>query len=301
MQELANIPKVFIIVLNWNGWKDTNECLASLLKLGYSNFEIVVVDNASTDDSVNRIRQEFPDVQILRMDKNRGYAAGNNEGIRYALEHGTDYIWILNNDTVAEGDALWPLVKKMKADTTIGMCGSLLKDYYHPGQIQALGGGKYYKWLGVTSLLEPQKGIESEHDIESIEQSLDFIMGASVFVSKEFVESVGLMNEQYFLFYEEIDWAVRSQKLHKLGFAPQSIVYHKLNVSVNAGKKANQKRSKKADYYQIRNRLKFTRTYYPGYLPTVYLTVVVAFIKRIFKMQGGRAWTILKLMVTYNQ
>lgn len=301
MQNTVTVPNVFIVVLNWNGWRDTIECLASLRKMDYPDFHILVVDNASTDTSVDNIQREFPELPILQMSENKGYAGGNNEGIRYALEHGADYIWILNNDTVVEPDALWPLVNKMEAGPTIGMCGSLLKDYHNREQIQALGGGLYSKWLGITWLLVPETKTPDEYDVQKIERSLDFIMGASVFVSKAFINSTGLMNEQYFLFYEEMDWAVRSKQTYRLGFSPESIVYHKLNASVNAGKKGNQKRSKKADYYQIENRLKFTRKYYARYLPTVYLTVIYALVKRLLKGQGSRAIMILKLMFTYQR
>src|SRR5699024_6413658 len=124
----VNPPDVFIIVLNWNGWKDTNECIRSLEKLDYPNFHIIVVDNASTDDSVNKIQVQYPGVFILRTAENKGYAGGNNEGIRYAMANGADYIWILNNDTVVELGALWPLVEKMEKNSKIGICGSLLKD-----------------------------------------------------------------------------------------------------------------------------------------------------------------------------
>jgi GT2 family glycosyltransferase len=297
----VNTPKVFIVVLNWNGWEDTNECLASLMKLGYPNFKILVVDNASTDASVSNIQQEFPKIRILQMSENRGYAAGNNEGIRYAMDHGADYIWILNNDTVIEPDSLWPLVKKMEKNKSIGMCGSLLKDYYQTEQVQALGGGRYYKWLGITRLLLPQTKGQNSYEVENIEQSLDFILGASMFVSKKFVDSTGLMNENYFLFYEEIDWAVRSKQTYKLGFAPKSVVYHKLNATLNIEKEDGQKRSKRVDYFQIKNRLKFTRSYYIRYLPTVYLTVIYALIKRLLKGQGENAVMILKLMFSYQK
>jgi GT2 family glycosyltransferase len=296
----AQKPSVYIIVLNWNGWRDTIECVHSLKKLGYPNYHILVIDNASTDESINKIQNEFRDINILQMDKNKGYAGGNNAGIRYALAHGADYIWILNNDTVVDSNALWPLVKKMEENPTIGLCGSLLKDYHHPNQIQALGGCRYYKWIGISHAFVLQKQLRGEYDIEYIERSLDYISGSSMFVSRAFVNSIGLMNDKYFLYYEEIDWAIRNGQTYKLGFAPESIVYHKMHASINAGKEANRKMSKKSDYYKAKSRLMFTRTYYARYLPTVYLTVIYMFIKRLLKGHGTRAVMILKLMFTYN-
>lgn len=297
MQWSGNNPKVYVIVLNWNGWKDTIECIGSLKKLEYPNVHICVVDNASTNESVSKIQQEYPEIQILEMEQNRGYAAGNNAGIREALDHGADYMWILNNDTTVESDALWPLIAKMEEEKNIGMCGSLLKDYHDKEKIQAWGGGRYNKWLGITI---PIASFDNEDNTKMLERSLDYIWGAAVFVSKSFVQSTGLMNEEYFLYYEEMDWSVRGQENYDLGIAPKSIVYHKLKASIDSNKKKNQKRTLQADYYQTRNRLKFTHDYFPYCLPTVYLTVIVASVKRLFRGQISRAMMIFKLLFTYN-
>ncbi|MGK7368687.1 MAG: glycosyltransferase family 2 protein, partial [Candidatus Halalkalibacterium sp. M3_1C_030] len=133
-------PKVHIIILNWNGKEDTIECLNSLKALEYPNFEIVVVDNASSDGSVSEIKDKFPETTLLESEINRGYAGGNNIGLRYALNHDSDYAWILNNDTVVDKNALGSLVKKMKIDGSIGICGSRLVYYHDRETIQALGG-----------------------------------------------------------------------------------------------------------------------------------------------------------------
>lgn len=99
-------PKVYIIILNWNGLKDTLECLESVFKLDYLNFEVIVVDNGSTDDSVNVILKTYPQVRLIENRENLGYTGGNNIGMRYAIERDADYIWLLNNDTIVEEDTL---------------------------------------------------------------------------------------------------------------------------------------------------------------------------------------------------
>ncbi len=93
-------PDVTCILLNWNGWRDTVECLKALKECRYRNLTIIVVDNGSTNDSVARIRAAHPDVLLLESGKNLGFAGGNNIGIRYALAQGAEYVWLLNNDTV---------------------------------------------------------------------------------------------------------------------------------------------------------------------------------------------------------
>jgi GT2 family glycosyltransferase len=296
-------PKVCIVVLNWNGWEDTIECVQSLKAIHYANYEIVVVDNASTDHSVQKITEAFPDLTILQAGANKGYAAGNNIGMRHGLRQGADYIWILNNDTAVAEDVLQPLVERMEKDKSIGICGSRLIYYHRRNTIQALGGGRYYKWLGVSRTIGEGLRVPAgrQKTADEVEPELDFIVGASMMVSRNFVETVGLMNELYFLYYEEMDWALRGKPHFRLGYAPESVIYHKHEASVNAGAEAGQKRSRLADYYQIKNRLKFTRTYFPICLPSVYLTVVYAVLSRLLKGQWGRAGMILKLMVRFNK
>ena len=150
---MQNIPKVFIILLNWNGSNHTLECLASLEALTYDHYEIVVVDNASTDDSKKRIREAYPDLTLIQSGANLGFAGGSNIGIEYALLRDADFVWLLNNDTVVEPGALGRLVARAQSDPNIGMCGSTLIYYHNRDVVQAYGGGTYNKWLGLTKRL----------------------------------------------------------------------------------------------------------------------------------------------------
>ncbi|MCX7596938.1 MAG: glycosyltransferase family 2 protein, partial [Fischerella sp.] len=135
------MAKVFVILLNWNGWQDTVKCIVSLKGLSYPNYEIVVLDNASTNDSVEQIRAAHPDVTLIETGANLGFAGGNNVGIRYALEHGAEYIWLLNNDTIVDANALSAMVTKAESDPKIGLVGSVLYYMNNPGSVQAWGGG----------------------------------------------------------------------------------------------------------------------------------------------------------------
>ncbi len=125
----ATAPMVYIILLNWNGWKDTVECVESCRKLSYPDVRIVIVDNGSTDGSETRLRERFPDLELIQTGANLGFAGGNNVGIRYALEKGAEYVWLLNNDTIADAEALSALVQAAEDDQTVGMVGS--KIVYH--------------------------------------------------------------------------------------------------------------------------------------------------------------------------
>lgn len=294
-------PRVYIIILNWNGLEDTIECLDSLKDLKYSNFDVIVVDNASTDNSVREIRKKYPGVIILESDKNLGYAGGNNLGLKYALNRNADFVWLLNNDTVVREDALSHLIKKMTENTSIGICGSRLIYYHNPDTIQALGGGRYNRCLGVTTHVGSDESADLKWEEREIEQKLDYIVGASMMVSRNFIEEVGLLSEDYFLYYEELDWATRGKEKFNLGFASDSIVYHKEGASTQGNNQQLNSKSRLSDYYQIKNRIKFTLKFYPYKLPFVYLSLFVSLINRGRRGQWDRIPMILKLLFTFNR
>lgn len=291
--------RVAVILVNWNGWRDTARCLQALGELDYADFFTVVVDNASSDGSAEELRSRFPGVTLLQSERNLGFAGGNNLGIRHALEEGFDYCWLLNNDTVPEPGALAALVARMEEDPGVGICGSRLVYEERRNTLQALGGGTYHPWLGVTRSLGEGEDAGLKVDRAAVEQQLDYVAGASMLVSRDFLETVGMMREDYFLYYEEMDWAERARGRYRLGFAPDSVVYHREGASIGGGSADPAGRSRLADYFQVRNRLRFTRRHHPAKLPAVYLTVLAALGARILRGQWGRAAMILRLMFTY--
>ena len=295
---MQNAPKVFIIVLNWNGFKHTLECLAFLKALTYDHYEIVVVDNASTDDSEERIREAYPKLTLIQSGANLGFAGGNNVGIEHALLQDADFVWLLNNDTVVEPDALGQLIAKAQSDPDIGMCGSTLIYYHNRDVVQAYGGGTYNKWLGLTKRLGHGAPRAEPVSAAEVERKLDYIEASSLLVSRAFLDRVGLMEEIYFLYYEEIDWVTRARGRFKLGYAKDSIVYHKEGSSTGASDYAASPKSWTSDYYSIRNRLLVTRRFFPLALPTVYLSLFVVVVNRVRRRQWGRVKMVLDLALS---
>ena len=318
-----NHPLVYIIILNWNGWEDTIECLDSAFQINYSSYRIVLCDNNSQDRSLERIKQwldnrqnisyfeysQFQDQSLSIEDtydhqliliptgKNLGFAGGNNIGISYALsDPNCAYVWLLNNDTTVNPNALTALVDRSQLDTNIGICGSKLVYYHQRSIVQAWGGGRYDKWLGVANNLGMGASIELKVDSLEVEKTLDFIMGASMLVSRSFIKDVGLMNEQYFLCFEELDWIVRAKGKYKLGYADRSIVYHKEGRSTGNNSDKNQ-RSYLSDYYNQRSYILFTRTYYPYLRPFIYLHLCTTLVNRIVRKQIDRIPMIWKLVL----
>jgi len=217
------VKKVAIIILNWLGWRDTIECLSSLKKLDYPNYRLVVVDNASSDDSVAQIQSAYPDIPIIVNKRNLGFGSGCNVAIRQALQDGTDFVWLLNNDTIADPRALTALVEKAESDLGIGAIGSVLYYMDEPDRVQAWGGGYVNYWRG-----------ESRHHLApATEPQLHYLTAASLLLRREALKQVGLFDEKFFLYWEDVDLGCRLRNGGwKLAVAEGSRVWHKESASL---------------------------------------------------------------------
>lgn len=297
--------KVYVIILNWNNGRDTVACLESVSGSTYGNFQVVVVDNGSDDGSESRIRQWAGDRSIahIRYDRrtaerggdpreeekfsaplttsmsyplvliqtgeNLGYAGGNNVGLRYALARGDcRYAWLLNNDTVVDGRALEEMVALAEKDARTGMVGSRLLHHDAPGVLQMAGGGRITAWAGNASMVAGGMKDDGRWD-RALE--LDYVTGASLLVRREVLEEVGLMDERYFLYWEDADWGARARrKGYRLLYCPGSRVWHREGGTVG-------RLSPRADYYWTRNGLMFTRRFHPWFLPLVMLSYLAKY------------------------
>lgn len=314
------VSRVAIILVNWNSWQDTLECLDSLLLLEYPDFRIVVCDNGSSDDSLQELRNwanrhgsgftEYrraeaeaggsqsapPTLTLIRNGENLGFAGGNNVGLRYALACGDiDYCWLLNNDTVVEPDALTHLVARMQQQPTTAMCGSTIRLYHDRQRLQALGGGHYCRWIGLPWHYGRFSTRGTAIDNKKAEAWMNYVEGASMLVSRQFLQEIGLLCEDYFLYFEEADWAIRAKDRFDLAYAPESIVYHKVGGSIGTSSNPA-KMSYTSDYFNIRNRLLFTRRFYPAALPTVRLVIAGALLLRLCMGKWERAMMIARLL-----
>ncbi len=282
-------PRVAVIVLNWNGLADTLECLGSLARLDYPNYEVVAVDNGSTDGSVPVIRERFPMITLLETGENLGYTGGNNVGLRYALAQGADYALLLNNDTKVAPDFLRLLVETAQADPAVGIAGPTIYyyDYYddQPQVIWSAGGAIDWRrgrtWM--VGLNEPEQGQFGQEPRE-----VDFVTGCALLVKRSVVEQVGLLDERFFTYYEENEWCVRVQRAgYKIVHVPLARMWHKISPSAQAD-------SPFVHYYMTRNRLLFlkvTRAGLRAWLHTLfaeYLRTLVSWSVRP-RWRGKRA------------
>lgn len=166
---------------------------------------------------------------LIQTGTNLGFAGGCNVGVRYALAQGMDFVWLLNNDTLASPDSLQCLIDQFQSHPDIGICGSTLLSLHRPSHVLALGGGRLRRSTGTTQHIGAGRHwpLTTQAFKDLALQQMDYVVGASMLVSRTFLETVGLMDEGYFLYYEEIDWATRQPPGMRLGYAPLSVIYHR--------------------------------------------------------------------------
>jgi len=335
--------KCYVQILNWNGWRNTLECLESVFRLRYPSFQVVVCDNNSADGSLNQIvhwaegrldvdagavnndlaHMVIPPIKkpvpfavydrvqaengggmdkdegrliLIQTNANLGFAGGNNVGLRYIMRR-ADYshVWLLNNDTVVDPGALDEMARRASEKEGCGICGSTVMHYHQPGKVQALGGATYNRLLARPRLITSAMAAEAASGAEYVERRMGYVYGASMLVTRGMLEDVGLMSEEYFLYFEELDWIRRAAGKYTMAYAESSIVYHKGGESIGTSSDI-ETRSFISDYYFTRNRLLFTRNYYPLLIPFIYLVLISDVFRRILKRQPERAMMITALL-----
>jgi GT2 family glycosyltransferase len=225
-------PKVIIIVLNWNGIDVSEKCIQSLLQVAYPNSGILLVDNASTDGSFEMLKEKFPDIYFLQNPQNLGFAEGNNRGIKFAFyELAANHVVLLNNDTVVDPAWLQALVDVVDKNPDIGAVGSKIFYLSKPNVIWSEG-GSFGGWRGIPTQLRI-----NETDLGILEEPhlVDYASGCSILITRKAFEDVGLLDLDYFLYFEETDWCARARrKGFKIMIAPRSRVWHKVGYSTGA-------------------------------------------------------------------
>jgi GT2 family glycosyltransferase len=298
-----SLPRVQIVILNWNGFRDTIGCLASVFALDYPDFRVVVCDNGSSDGSLERIREwadrgetvttqagshglpslpvrgapiryvEYDRAQaehggregddtplvLIRTGGNLGFAGGNNVGLRYTSARGdSDYVWLLNNDTVVDRSALRELVQMAEAEPHCGAVGGTMFELREPERVQEMGGGTVSRWHGmvrVTGRGLPANAPRPERP------RLDYVSGGCVLLRRELLTRVGLLDERFFLYAEDVDWGIRMRESgYTLGYAPRAHIWHK-------GSGAFERASPTNDYHNVRGSLLLIQKHYPARLP----------------------------------
>lgn len=254
-------PKISIMVINWNNYSDTKECLTSLGKITYRNHKVIILDNNSSDGSGERIKKDFPQHTYIQNKENLGFAEGNNVGIRHAIEEKADYVWILNNDIIVDPDSLTELVKAAGTYERAGILGP--KIYYYPetGKIFSAG-ARIIPWSGKSVSFGQDEMDKGQYDKI---REVGYISGCGLFISVKMLNEVGLLDNRYFMYYEETDLAIRAKrKGWKIMYIPDSVIWHKHASTVK-------KYNLLSEYYITRNQLLFMIKNYPWFFPLAFI------------------------------
>ncbi|SNS23714.1 hypothetical protein SAMN05421770_101114 [Granulicella rosea] len=216
-------PSVACVLVNWNGWQDTIDCLASLRLQAYPGLRVIVVDNGSTNDSVSRIRAAHPWVQLVETGANLGFPGGCNVGTRLAYSQGADYVWLLNNDTVAPPDTLSRLVATARRNPQAGVVGAILYYAHDPAKVQAWGGGSFNLWTAYVSHFTAPADFGPESA---------FFTGACMLLPRWVLEQVGILHEGFFMYCDDVDLCLRLHRAgHPLVLAEGTAILHREGAS----------------------------------------------------------------------
>lgn len=315
---------VYIIVLNYNSWQDTIECLQSLLKQDYPHYKIIVVDNGSPNDSVTQLErwalatatvqgwhydiiqysqgnyahiqtQENSVIQFIWSDSNKGYASGNNIGIRYSQLQAKDhYLWLLNNDTTVFEDTLSVLVNfyNRNKDKNVGLVGCLQLFYHDPTLIQCLY-GKYDKRTGLPHQLGENEKLSLPVVINQAD--IHYLSGACLLTHNSVLEKVGLLSEDYFLFYEELDIAYRMKSAgYTLLFCNETSILHKHGASIDGKSNKGSEASPLGNYHHFRSKFIFAKKHHRNMLPLYVAISGLQFCNRLLKGKFKNAGALVK-------
>jgi len=328
-------PKVIVLLLNWRNSKDTVDCLESIVKSRDSEIAgVVLCDNGSRDGSIElfekwfkekklgythlifNAKSNFESIESNSLEKNGlpfylidnqqnlGFAAGNNTGIEFIRTNlDFDYIYLLNNDTEIVTNTVSAMVQKFKETPDVGLCGSKIIYSSLPNTVQTLGGAEFNRVFGRAVNIGAMSDVSVPIDEVQVSNRLDYIHGASMMISKSCLSLIGTMEESYFLYFEEIDWAERAKaEGFKLVFANNSIVYHKEGASIGSSYDKNM-RSSLSTYYMTSSRLRFMMKFYPYFLPTVYLLHLYQMTRFLLKGNGLHFYAMLKanLFIPFNK
>lgn len=244
-------PLVAIILVNFNNKNDTKECIESLFKESYKNKIIIVVDNGSQDGSIAELKEHFQgQVVFIENQDNLGFSCANNQGIELALRENAEYIMLLNNDTVVEKDFINPMIEVAQRNNCIV---SPKIPYYDNKNILWSCGGEFRWKKGTTH----NRGInEADNGQFDEEREVDFASGCCLFIPREILKQVGMLSDEYFLYYEDTDYCLKAKDAgYKIVYTSKAVVYHKVSRTMGGAE------SPTVLYYSNRNRLYFNEKY----------------------------------------
>ncbi|MCP4632841.1 MAG: glycosyltransferase family 2 protein [candidate division Zixibacteria bacterium] len=301
---MNSIPNVHIVIVNYSTWEDTIECMESVHKIDYPKYKVIVVDVANERNSCDHLsswidKSDNEVFTLLRLSENRGFAAANNLALDQILrESECEYIWLLNNDTVVENDSLTHLCKyfieQSSGEARPAFLGSKILDYHHRDIIQTVG-ATFNPMTGYIKLVGMGEKDEGQHDIPN--KKINHVIGASMFFHKSIINDIGLMPEDYFIYFEDVDWCISAvRKGYYNTVCIDSIVYHKLGGSTGNDYLENKFNPQTSKYLYI-NYIKFYRKFYRYLIPVAYLILLKQSAGKFYHKRFQESFMILKIFL----
>ncbi|MDH3267582.1 MAG: glycosyltransferase family 2 protein [Ignavibacteria bacterium] len=262
--------KFLIVLVNYNNWVDTSECVDSLKNAGIEISNILIIENDSENDSFFQLQRLFPDIKILKQNQNKGFSGGNNIGISYALHHHFEYVILLNNDTLIEKDAISVLIEKMDIHKEATLGTGQIRYYPDKNKIW-YAGGKLIRWRGLAiHNFENKYADEINHYKD---EYVTFASGCYLCIRISDIDILGLLDEKFFLYLEDIEYSARAVRLKlKILYIPSSVIYHKC--------RGERQLKEQTLYYAVRNRNLLIEKSFPK-IARIYFLIVIN-LKMIF-------------------
>jgi len=253
-QTRSAAPRVGIIIVTFNHIQLTLECLDSLSRLDYPNLQIILVDNNSTDGTPATIRARYPAVQVVAQTENLGFAAGNNCGIQIALAQNCAYLVLLNNDTIVAPSLVREIIAAFESDARVGIVGPRVCYYDAPTKIWFGGGKIEWREAQVSRLL-----VDEEDTPNDLAQSADYVAGAALGVKRAVIEKIGMLDPNFYFYFEEVDWCWRAQAGgYEIRLIPRCLVRHHVSATIGVDSPAT-------TYYMTRNAFLFFGKNFRGF------------------------------------
>ena len=289
--------KLAIVLINWNSFELTKDTLDSLQQTTFTNYDCIVVDNGSVDESGNALKQQFPNIILIQSQTNKGFTGGNNLGIDYALQNGYEYIMLLNNDVAVESNFLEPLITRLDQDPKIGAVQPLIY-FHHDRNLIWNAGSRYLSWIGLPLTMMYFRKDPLRKQTKQ-QKKIDWITGCAFMIRASVLKETGTLKEQYFIYFEDVDLSFRIKKAgYHLSYVPESVIYHIAGMSHKSKTKEKEGfLNPKVHYLNGRNRIWFLKAHTPWWaIPTTffyqfayYSAVSFYFISRL-RFNKLKAW-----------
>ena len=209
--------KVAIIIVNWKQYELTKSCLSTLKSSKFNDFQIILIDNESNQKDLKNLKNQFDQVKTFTSEKNLGFTGANNIGINYAIKNQFEYVMLLNNDTEIDKNFINPLLEAFQKYNKLGAVQPVIMNFYQNKKVWNAG-GNLNKFFGYTSVIKKPKYIN---------RKIDWITGCCILIKTVVIKKVGLLDENFFAYYEDVDWSIRIKKAgYDLAVVKSSLIYH---------------------------------------------------------------------------